>query len=87
MVTELLESLAAEAPKLGFKNDVVDRLSHIQSEWQLLRRREETTWSESAYVERLDPRDRCMRASGVAGTRIEIDRDMSRILQAFIRAR
>lgn len=87
IVGKLLEGLVADAPKLGFKGDVVERLHHIQSEWQLLRSRQETKWSESAGVEGLDPRDRCIRASGVASTRIAIDRDMSEILKALIRAR
>jgi hypothetical protein len=86
-VTTLLESLAADAPKLGFKEDVIERLHHVQSEWQLLRSRQETKWSESAGVEGLDPRERCIWASGVAWTRMAIDRDMSSILKAFIRAR
>jgi hypothetical protein len=85
-VTKLLDSLAADAPERCFKEDVVARLHHIQNEWQLLRRRQETKWSESAAVEGLDPRERCMRASAVAATRLEIDRDMSRILKALIRA-
>lgn len=87
MVTKLLESLAADAPKIGFKKDVVERLDHIKGQWLLLRHRQETTWSESASVEGLDPRDRCVRASGVAWTRIAIDRDMSSVLKAFVRAR
>jgi hypothetical protein len=86
-VTKLLEDLAADAPKLGFKEDVVERLHHVQSEWQLLWSRQERIWSESAGVEGIDPRDRCMRASGVAWTRMAIDRDMSSILKAFMRAR
>jgi hypothetical protein len=87
MVTKLLETLAADAPKVGFRKDVIERLHHMNSEWQLLRHRQETTWSESASVEGLDPRDRCLRASGVAWTRMAIDQDMSNILKAFIRAR
>jgi hypothetical protein len=86
-VTKLLTRLAADAPKLGFQKDVIERLQHIQSEWQLLRSRQETKWSESVNIEGLDPRDRCMRASGVAWTRMAIDRDMSSVFKAFIRAR
>jgi hypothetical protein len=86
-VTKLLTRLAADAPKLGFQKDVIERLQHIQSEWQLLRSRQETKWSESVNIEGLDPRDRCMRASAVAWTRMAIDRDMSSVSKAFIRAR
>ena len=40
-VMVLLQNLAADAPKHGFKEDVVEKLNHIQSQWQLLRTRQE----------------------------------------------
>jgi hypothetical protein len=84
-VTKLLEKLAADIPKHRFGSDIIEKLHHIQNEWQLLRARQERTWEKSANVEDLEPVERCLQAMDVATTRVEVDRDMSYILKAFIR--
>jgi hypothetical protein len=85
-VTKLLEKLTADAPEAGLNKDIIEKLRHIQSEWQLLRTRQERTWSKTSDVEDLEPHERCLRAMDVATTRIEVDQDMSAILKGLLRA-
>lgn len=85
-VIKLLENLAADPSKLGFKEDVIEKLRSMQGEWQVLRTREERSWANSANLEGLDPKERCLRALDVTSTRVALDRDMSYILKALIRA-
>ena len=40
-VIKALDKLAADAPAQGFSKEVVEKLEHIKSEWQLLRTRQE----------------------------------------------
>lgn len=84
-VIKALDKLAADAPAQGFSKEVVAKLEHIKSEWQLLRTRQEQRWSSLADGERLDPWRRCLRPSDVASTRVPIDRDISDILKALLR--
>ena len=72
LVTKLLENLAADASKAGLKEDVVEKLHHMQSELQTLRTEEERSWAKSANIEGLDPGERCLRALDVAATRVEV---------------
>jgi hypothetical protein len=80
-VSQQLEDLVTGAVWHG--HPAVNGLHHIREEWQLLRRNEVNHWS-WVPPSGLDPIDRCVRRPDVAGTRLEIERHLDRILTSLI---
>jgi hypothetical protein len=83
-LNKMLDDLASQAPEHDPGISTVASLRHIKAELESLRKRHLRTWSESAEVERIDPRMRCLSAAGVAGTRMEIERETRKILQTLV---
>jgi len=54
-------------------------LKEITAEWKLLRERHIARWRQSQDYSPLDPKESCMRASDVSGSRLAIERNWEKL--------
>ncbi|HEY1212543.1 MAG TPA: hypothetical protein VGE93_02820 [Bryobacteraceae bacterium] len=81
-----LSQLIADAPKFRMSSQEVARLHAVQKVWASVARRHRRTWSESDDLPGIQPADRCLRASAVTDSRLELEREMSALLKDSIRS-
>jgi hypothetical protein len=76
------ESVRADLGRLVAcaRNDGQRRaLQSIGDNWQQLKDRHDSVWRDSMNNSSLEPKQRCIRASAVAGSRVEIERNWEKV--------
>ena len=86
MISDRLVRLIQRAEARQDESEIIAILRNVQASWSEMRVRQTSRWLETSTAPGIDPKERCMRPSGLADLRLEIETSIREALRRSVHA-